>query len=298
MPAEGWSLTADYHHEIKDGTETQGVVVAGRNPTFIAVTPIDYDTDEFDLRLGRATEKGQFELAYHLSMFNNDNSALRFENPFNIPNVSPFFSPLQMSTPPDNMAHAFSFAGGYNLGQTTRAAVNLSYQRMSQDDTFLPYTVNPRVCAPGDPFPCDFVANPRLPLPRNSLDGVINNYFANLTLTGRPLPKLNLTGRYTFDLRDSDTPTNTYFTVRTDSGNQFDIDEEGARVNRDYDREMHKAALDAQYRLMPHATLDGARERLARHAPLFRAGGTMKPLGRRSVEPPGRHLVHYLWSAV
>ena len=261
IPAEGWTLNADYHHEIKDGTETQGVVVQARSPTFIAITPIEYDTDEFDLRIGRATAKSQFEVAYHLSLFNDDNKGLLFENPYNIPTVSPFFSPLQMSTPPDNMAHAFSFKGGLNLSETTRAMATFTYQRMSQDEAFLPYTVNPRVCGPPvggvvDTPPCDPVANPFQPLPRNSLDGVINNYFANLTLTGRPMPKLNLTGRYTFDLRDSDTPTNTYLTVRTDSADQFAIDEEGARVNRDYNREMHKAELDAQYRLIPRATTE------------------------------------------
>jgi hypothetical protein len=283
IPAQGWTLKADYHHEIKDGTETQGIVVASRNPTFIAITPIDYDTDEFDLRIARAGDKGQFELNYHLSLFNNDHQGLLYEDPFRltagatrtaIAINSPFGTPGQMGLPPDNMAQAFSFMGGYNLGQTTRATANLSYQRMTQDQTFLPYTVNPNVSGPrgftcsgggaynpvtGCPAGQTKVADPLVPLvplPRNSLDGVINNYFANLTLTGRPVPKLNLTGRYTFDLRDSDTPTDTYQTVRTDSVDQGFIDSDTARVNRDYRREMHKATLDAQYRLMPHATLD------------------------------------------
>jgi len=50
-----------------------------------------------------------------------------------------------------------------------------------------------------------------------------------------------------------------------------------------------------------HAAFEGARERVARHAPLFRAGDTMQPLSGRRVETPWRHLGHYppsCWSAV
>jgi MtrB/PioB family decaheme-associated outer membrane protein len=127
---------------------------------------------------------------------------------------------------------------------------NLSYQRMTQDDAFLPYTVNTRIDGP-----LPVAGDPLVPLPRTDLDGEINNWFANLTLTGRPMPKLDVTGRYTFDLRDSDTPANTYQYVRTDAADQLAIDSERARVNKVYDFEKQKAELDGRYRLLPRATL-------------------------------------------
>jgi len=249
IPADGWKITGKYHHQSKEGTDTTGISTAGFTNAFEAIMPIDFEFDEFDLKINRIGEKGYFDLGYHLSVFNNDINGVAYENPFNNSAPNPLRSLGQMGQYPDNLAHAVTFAGGYNLGRTTLATANLSYQRMSQDDTFLPYTNNPAVALP-------------FALPRNSLDGVINNWFANLTLTGRPASKLNLTGRYTFDLRDSDTPSAVYQYVRTDrEAQQADNGPNSrVRVNKVYDFERHQAGLDASYRLMPRATLSAGYE--------------------------------------
>ena len=249
MPADGWKIAGKYHHQSKEGTDTTGISTSAFTNAFIGIMPIDYEFDEFDLSIARVGKKGHFELGYHLSLFENDTHGIMFENPFSNGASVPLRQIEQIGQAPDNTAHAVRFAGGYNLGQTTLATANLSYQRMSQDDTFLPYTVN-----------TSFLPLPFAELPRNSLDGVINNWFANLTLTGQPTPKLNLTGRYTFDYRDSDTPANTYQYIRTDAAAQQDVDTSRARVNPVYDFERHKAGLDGSYRLMPHATLSAGYE--------------------------------------
>jgi len=172
-----------------------------------------------------------------------------YENPFENGANNPLGREGQMGVMPDNTAHTVTFNGGYSFGQTTRGIANLSYQRMSQDEAFLPYTVNPA-----------FLPLPFAELPRSDLDGVIDNWFANITLTGMPTRKLNLTGRYTLDYRDSDTDRNTYQYIRTDASAQQDVDGSRARVNKPYDLEKHKFGLDARYRLMPRASLSAGYE--------------------------------------
>ena len=63
----------------------------------------------------------------------------------------------------------------------TRVNLDVSYGWMLQDQTFLPYTVNPGLT----------VTNP---LPRNSLDGEINTTLVNLRLTSHPSMKVHLRG--------------------------------------------------------------------------------------------------------
>lgn len=239
IPTDGWAITAEYHHEDKDGTETLGGMPAGQFLSSILITPVNFDTDEFDVKVAYAGEKGQFELGYHLSIFDNNDGALRWENPFTSGGLG---AQQQMGLAPDNDAQVITFAGGYNLGQTTRITGNFSYSLMEQDDTFLPYTVNPTTAI-------------TVPLPRSNLDGEVEKWFVNLAIATRPLPKLNLTGRYTFDYKDNNTPIDTYLYVSRDGTSQSAIDESRARINRPYGYEKHKVQLDANYRLMPRARL-------------------------------------------
>jgi MtrB/PioB family decaheme-associated outer membrane protein len=107
---------------------------------------------------------------------------------------------------------------------------------MTQDEDFLPYTTNGLAS---------------MALPRQSLDGEINNILANFAVTARPMPKLDLSARYRYDDRDNNTPRNEYFTVGGDAGNQ----ETSPRINLPYSVEQHLVNLDAGYRIMPRTKL-------------------------------------------
>lgn len=237
-PTDGWAITGEYHHEDKDGTETLG----GMPNSFLSailISPVNFDTDEFDIKIAYTGEKGQFELGYHLSIFDNDDDALRWENPFTSGGL---LAQLQMGVAPDNDAQVIHLSGGYNLGQTTRITGNFSYSLMEQDETFLPYTVNPAAVTP-------------VPLPRTNLDGEVEKWFASIAFAARPLPKLNLTGRYTYDYKDNNTPIDTYLYHSRDNPAQAGPASSRARINRPYGYEKNKLQLDANYRLMPRAKL-------------------------------------------
>ena len=240
-PAEGWTISAKHEHEFKDGTET----IAGMPNSFASaflIYPVNFNTDEFNLSIARAGAKAQFELGYHLSVFQNHHENLTWQD-----HLSGTNDPDQLGLPPDNMMQQVSLAGGYNLGQATRLVANMSYSHMTQDEDYLPYTVNPTTVI-------------GTPLPRNSLDGEIDKWFANVGITSMLTRKLRLSGRYTFDYKDNKTPIDVYQYVSRDGNSQYAIDGSGARINRPYGYMKHKFQLDGSYRLVPRAKLSAGYE--------------------------------------
>jgi len=243
-----WQMSGTYRHEEKDGRDSLGAVFGsnGGNPrSSILIRPIDYNTDEFNIHLGYTGQKGQYSLTYHLSLFNNKDNALLWDNPFNNPQWDPGanFSDGargRMSSEPDNRAWQLTLAGGYNFGMRTRLTANVSYGQMMQNQRFLPYSsVFPTV----------------IPLPRNSLDGEIQTLFANLDLSTRFTNRLGLTARYTYDNRDNKTPRDIYVRIAGDAAAQGGLLEENARVNWPYSYRRNNLQVDVNYRLMRSSRL-------------------------------------------
>ena len=251
-----WQAQANYRHEIKDGSDPIGAVfgTSGGNPrASILAVPINYDVDEFDAGIAYTGDKAQYSLNYHLSLFDNNDTSVFWDNPFvnnSWPDGAgdPANNPTgvgRLSLFPDNQAHQVTFAGGYNFTPKTRATATVSYSRWLQDQKFLPYT-NLTLAAP---IP--------VPLPRSSLDGDIENLFANVGLFTRLTNKLDLKARYTLDDRDNNTPVDTYLRMPGDSqATQPLITDDGARQNWNYDMTRHLAELDAGYRILPMTKLD------------------------------------------
>jgi len=251
--ARDWKLKGSYKREYKDGLETVAGLfgTTGGNPrSTILPEPIDQTTDLVEVNVAYTGKKLQGTFAYSASFFNNDERSLTWANPFT---AHPQWDPSQdyaaggqgrLGLNPDNAAHNFSLALGYTLNPTTRMAGNFSYGLMLQNEKFLPYTINSSLLVP-------------TPLPREDLDGIVHKYHANVTVTNRPMQKLDLKGQYTFDKRDNDTPRDTYLTVPNDSADQGDVTGDRARVNRPYSYSLHKISADAGYRVAPSVKLMG-----------------------------------------
>jgi len=239
--SELWQVTGNYHHERKDGTETLGAETGGGGggPSSILIVPVDYQNDEFDVGISYVDRKKQFELRYYLSLFRNDDASVTWENPF-----TQGFTTGRIGLDPDNQAHQISSSGGYYLGQTGRVSGSLSWTRMIQDDTFLPYTTNAAL----------LTVNPNLP--RTDLDGEVDKWYANLNYTVRPMKNLDMAVRYTFNKYDNNTPTAVYNRVVNDRTAQNAASTVQNSVNRPYNFEQHKAELNAGYRLTRKIKLD------------------------------------------
>jgi len=229
-----WQITANYHHESKEGTQTLGAETGGGGggPSSVLIVPVDYQTDEFDVGMSYDDKNKQFELRYNLSLFRNDEESVTWENPF-----STGSTPARIGQDPDNQAHQISSSGGYYLGETGRLSGSLSWTRMIQDDTFLPYTT--------DPANLNFAPN----LPRTDLDGEVDQWYGNLNYTVRPTKDLDFSVRYTLNKYDNNTPTAVYNRVVNDNTDQNATSTSQNSVNRPYSFEQHKVELNAGYRL-------------------------------------------------
>lgn len=239
VPVEHWQFDVDFSHENKKGVDITGAAIAssssqivGNTSTSLLPEPIDYDTDKVNATLRYDGHGGQLDLSYNMSIFDNANNSLTWDNPFN-----PTTSAGSMSLAPDNEFHQLSISGGYYLPWRSHLTGLISMGRMTQNQDFQAYTINP-------------AATPSA-LPRESLDGEVWLTTAQLKLSTRPLDKLRLSAELRYNERDNKTPVETYDYVRLDSTSLR------TATNNPYSYENNRFNLNANYRFNAITSLRG-----------------------------------------
>ena len=239
VPAKEWEITGFFREEKKDGTRDLG---GGFGFSQITLLPanIDYKTDDFGLTLGYKGSKLQAQLAYAGSLFKNGQDAITWDNPFL---AAP--STGRIADAPDNQFHKISALLGYQLTEHTRLGAQLAFGRMSQNQSFQPYTINPFIVTPA--------------LPASSLDGRVDTTLAKLDINSRPAPRLRLDASYTYSNRDNKTSVNNYNYVVADSGMPIDPNAglPVIRQNRPYSFEQHLLRTKVGYLLPNDINLSG-----------------------------------------
>lgn len=264
IPRRHWSLDVAYRHETRGGVDRIGSVISngagggnggggnggggnggggngggggggngllGNATAALLPEPIDYTTRLVDVTLNYARGKGSLELGYHLSLFDNGNRALTWEDPFAPGSFG------SQALEPDNEFHQLTLTGSYALPYKSQVTAFLSRGRMSQNDAFLPYTVNPAVVT--------------APLPRTSFDGEVWVTTAQLALSSRPASRLRLNARYRHDARDNNSPIDTYDYIVADS------DPGTPLANRPLGYARNQLDLSANYRINTAMSLRG-----------------------------------------
>jgi len=214
IPAPKWDLETRYSREEKDGLKTIGLTIgnSGGNPrSVLAPEPVDYLTQTADVALTFAQPHYQLRVGYYMSLFDDANSGLRWQNPYTTITgwaaSAGFPTGLgQMHLEPDNQFHQVYASGGWSISDTMRLSGDLSYGRATQDDAFLPYTINPVLAA-----------SISQPLPRASLDGRVDNTYAAVRFSHRPSSTFYWNANLRYDDRDNQTPHNEYVYVPGDS---------------------------------------------------------------------------------
>lgn len=185
---------ADWRYQTKKGKGvTWGTFLS--NATQLT-RPLDYDTHEVDTGLTYAGDDWQIRAGFLGSWFSNKKLAHTWENAFVGPDLG------RMANPPDNKSYSVNLTGTYRFLEHTTATATFSTGEAEQDDTFLPYTINPGI--------------PTSPLPRSSYDGKIDTTHAGLRITSRPWTRVRITGEYRYDDRDNDSSRETYDWVSAD----------------------------------------------------------------------------------
>ena len=242
----GWDTVVNLKQEHKEGTKLIGAVFgnSGGNPrSALLPEPVDYTTDQFEALLRYTSQRLQFQFGYYGSLFKNANNRLTWSNPYadSVWTAAPGCDDLgcptgQLAQEPDNQFHQLQASGSYTFTPLTRLSGSLSFGRMTQNEEFLPYSVNSALTV-------------TTPLPRTSLDGEVNTIHADLKLTSKLTPKTNFTAAYRYDDRDNHTPREQYIYIGADSQVQQAVSSNKARTNRPLDSTKQVTLLELDYRL-------------------------------------------------
>ena len=235
VPEKHWKVGMTVSHETKQGTDiiggplgaTGGSQIVGNTVSILLPEPIDYITNKLKLAMDYADEKKQLSLNYQMSLFDNQEESLSWENPFADPLPETRATTGRLALPPSNQFHQVSLSGAYVLTPTTRLTGLLSTGIMLQDENFLPYNTDPV----------------NQPLPRDSLDGEVVVNSARVAVTSRPTRPLRLKASYKYDERDNKTPQEQYTYYFLDTN-----DPATTVINEPLSYGKHKVDLSAQYR--------------------------------------------------
>ena len=219
-----WSYRLDYQRQQKEGTRTMG---GGLFNSTLLPAPVKYTTDIVDMAVSFAGKRGQFQLAYLTSQFENKYTSLTWRNPFS---SRPENYILQSALEPDNEFYQLSVSGAFAITPRIRLSGQASMGEMKQNDPFLAYTTNP-----------DYSD---LMLPRESLNGKVDVSTYNLTgkLFARLNNRLSFTARGKIDDRDNKTPVDLFTPVK------LDILPGDARYNRPYSYQREQYSADLRLR--------------------------------------------------
>lgn len=254
-----WNYSTSVRRETKQGTKSIGGVFgnSGGNPrAALLPEPVDYTTDEVDAVLRYGGRGFQFQAAYYLSVFSNDNSALTWANPFTT--ISGWTSSTgfpngigQLSLPPDNRFQQFVVDTSYDFSGSTRVNASVSKGRMTQDEDFLPYSAIPAL-----------QASVTQALPRSSLDGRIDTTVANFRIASRPTQDFSWNFSWRYDDRDNRTPRDEYVYIGGDSQLQdTSVASSRRRYNEPYSYREEVLRFDAAYRVAGNTRLGLALQR-------------------------------------
>ncbi|MGQ0429477.1 MAG: MtrB/PioB family decaheme-associated outer membrane protein [Gammaproteobacteria bacterium] len=209
-----WTFLTDFRVEERAGLKTLGAVIgnSGGNPRAVILPePVDYQTREFEAAARYAGPRAQFQFSYHLSLFENERTTLAWQNPYTA--IAGWIAAAgyptgfgQMGQPPDNDYHQWSAAAGFDFSERTRLTLEAVLGRMTQDEPFLPYTVNPAAAA-----------SITQPLPRDSLEGRIETLLFDVALSSRIDARFHWSAGLRVDDRDNETPRDEFVYIGGDS---------------------------------------------------------------------------------
>lgn len=234
--ADDWKFGSKVEHEHKQGSKINAYmfVNGGGATTFLSFPePIDYDTDRFTASAEYTTRPLQAKLTYILSNFTNNQTDYQVTTPFSNATFAGYTT-SQYSLPPSNQEHRLKGQFGFNPSDTTHVALNLSYALQLQNEEYKTRSFD------------------RTPYIReNAYDGQINNTYANLAVTGRPLKDWNFRTAYTLDMRQNHSSRyRTGAPVRSDTGTQYNGSGTlGVTTNAPYSFLNQRADAELGYRI-------------------------------------------------
>ncbi len=182
--------------------------------------PVDYRTHHLTAGAIVSGKKWRLGVDYGLTLFRNHIPTLTYENPFRVTDAAGLppggpvgrnrFVRQQASLPPNTDYHSVTVRGGFDLHKDTQFRGLFSWGRSSQNDQFLPYTINTALVGttPGlanNLPPGTSVLNVSS-LPQQSLNGQVRNLNYDSTLVSRPRKDMTFRLQYRADDVKNESP--------------------------------------------------------------------------------------------
>lgn len=225
QPQPHWQYELQYRREERDGRRSRGGSFISQ--VTLLPEPFDYTTSQIDASLSYTADRGHLQLAYYGSFFDSQLRSVSWDNPFTP--LVPGAVQGRIAAAPSNEAHQLRLSGTLTLQENTRLSAVASLGRASQNEVFVPYTVNPELDQPS--------------LPVGSPDASVDLKKFSLRLSSRPISRLRL--RADLDVDDRDNRSRRYDFAAVES----DLYVAGIRRNVPYSFTRNRARVRGDYRL-------------------------------------------------
>ena len=192
-PSPKWDLRAEYMNIGKTGNRPMGMSFGSPGANLREILePIDQTMHDVKLTEAYSTRRVQVVGMYNLSVFSNRFRSVVSDNPLVATDQATAGAARgRTALAPSNHAQTGVLNAAVSLPRRTRLTVSGSYSLWSQDEPFIPVTINSAISSP-------LIAQ----IPK-SLGGHSGTSSVNLSGVTRPLAPLTLTARFrTFSFRD------------------------------------------------------------------------------------------------
>ena len=196
-----FDLAFTYNRDVKTGYRgaSAGDILGVVTSSVDVLEPLDEVTQDIGIRWAWTFQnKGDVHASFNRNLYENQLNALIVDNPFRATDLAYVSTSVpggpaqaRFSLSPDNEASRGAFGAQFKFARQTRVTADLAFGWWTQNEAFLPYTINSAIVTPtGAP------ANALSTLQRPSLDGKITTASYNFTFVSRPMDPLTVRMRY------------------------------------------------------------------------------------------------------
>lgn len=258
--SEAVSVDVAYDRRNKSGSKSTFGPIGDRPPRSLNIQlaePVDYHTDDVTVAAEHEGAGYQVRAEYLFSNFANRIDTLQWQNIYTTaaPGASFDVWDRLVSTygvrplPPDNRYQSATVNAGVNMPRDSRLAGSVSYGRLDQDQTLLPYA-----------FQVDALANKTLP--RSTAQGLINTVNVAADYVVAPVSRVSLRAFVREYALHNDTPSSRWQYVTSDTANlNGTVAYVNKRVSVPYAWDRLNAGAEATWRLPRRNTLTLGYER-------------------------------------
>jgi MtrB/PioB family decaheme-associated outer membrane protein len=202
LPESPINTRVTYFREQRSDTRPAGTSFGFGNVVETG-EPIDYVTEDVGVRLEMPLKRGLVRGGITINRFNNRLQSYTFDNPFRAtdstdanayqaPGTASVNGPAfgRMSLAPDSDQLLLTAGGMYKLPRNSRITADVTWSRLTSDDSLIPLTTNTAIVLANG-----LRASDPLSLPDRAFDGEINSLRTTLAFNSRPIPGLGLNAR-------------------------------------------------------------------------------------------------------